>query len=450
MSKEKILVVDDDRSTRETLEIFLNEIGFNVLLASDGNDGFEIYESEKPALVITDLKMPNIDGIKLLKMIKNSNTNIPVIIITAYDDMDTTIDAMKLRAYDYIEKPIDIAKLKFIIMRALETSMLSQKLENITSIYPAANDDNRKIIGKARAIKEIIKKVGQLSDNRVSILIQGESGTGKELLANVIHYSGITKEFPFIAVNSVALPETLLESELFGHTKGAFTGAIKEKKGKFELAGQGTIFLDEIADISLNLQTKLLRVLQEKEFARVGGEETIPMKARIIAATNKNLEELVRKEIFREDLFYRLNVFTINIPPLRERKEDIPDLVIHFLNKINKELHKNVIKIPYEVIDILQSYKWVGNVRELENTLMQAVVLAKGEVLERDCILLKMKSDNSNKEILTDLSLATLEKEHLEYVLNKVNWDKNEAAKLLKISRQTLYNKIKNYSIFPS
>ncbi len=449
MENEKILVVDDDLSTRESLEIFLKENKFIVILAQDGQEGMELFEKEKPGLVITDLKMPQSNGIELLRKIKKIDINIPVIIITAFDDMGSTIEAMQIGAYDYIEKPLDIAKLKFVITRALETSYLSRKLE-IAELGVPAQDNENIIIGKTPKIRDILKKIGQISANRINVLIQGESGTGKELLSRIIHNSGVTKDHPFIAVNSAALPETLLESELFGHVKGAFTGAIKDKKGRFELAGQGTIFLDEISEISPNLQVKLLRVIQEREFERVGGEATIPMKARIIAATNKNLEELVKQGKFREDLFYRISVFTIEVPPLRERKEDIPLLAVHFLKKINTELHKNVRKIPYEVVDILQNYEWVGNVRELENTLMQAVVLAKGEVLERGNILLRDNGTHILKQDTKDFCLDTVEKEHIKFVLDKVNWDKKEAARLLKISRQTLYNKIKSYSIYPS
>lgn len=450
MEKERILVVDDDDSSRESLEIFLEDLQFKVLLASGGRQGFASFENDKPDLIISDLKMPDIDGIEFLKMVKEVDRNIPIIFITAYEDMESTIEAMQLGAYDYLEKPLDIGKLKFVLNRAFETINLSKKLEiAVTNLL----DDERKenvIIGRAPQIKELHKKIGQISASKVNVLIQGESGTGKELISKVIHYSGITKEQPFIAVNSAALPETLLESELFGHERGAFTGAVKEKKGKFELAGAGTVFLDEISEISPQLQVKLLRVIQEREFERVGSEKTIHMNARIIAATNKNLNELIETGKFREDLFYRLSVFSINVPPLRERKEDIPSLVVHFLNKINKVLHKNVRKIPYEVIDILQNYEWIGNVRELENTLMQAVVLAKGEVLERENILLRTESNGTLKHDLQNLSMASLEKQHIKYVLELVNWDKKEAARILQISRQTLYNKIKIHSILPS
>ena len=445
---EKILLIDDDDPTRETLELYLNELNYKIFSANSGKRGLELLEFHHPDLVITDLKMPEIDGIAVLKKVKEFDNNIPVIVITAFDDMQSTIKAMQLGAYDYVEKPLDMAKLKFEVARALENSNLSKRLAFAISKDSEDYQIGNNFIGKTPKMKEIFKKIGQVSSSRVNVLIYGESGTGKELLTKVIHYSGITKDQPFIAVNSSALSENLLESELFGHVKGAFTGAVKDKKGKFELAGEGTIFLDEISEISSSLQTKLLRVLQEREFEKVGGETTIPMKARVVAATNRDLSKLVSEGKFREDLYYRLNVFKINVPPLRERKEDIPNLVVHFLMKINRELHKNVVKVPYDVIDMLQNYEWIGNVRELENTLMQAVLLAKGEVLEKDYILLKT-NENHNRDYVNneDLSLAEFEKEHIKFVLEKVKWEKKEAAKILKISRQTLYNKIETYSL---
>ncbi|MGE5499934.1 MAG: sigma-54 interaction domain-containing protein, partial [Syntrophothermus sp.] len=280
------------------------------------------------------------------------------------------------------------------------------------------------------------------------VIIQGESGTGKELIAKIIHYSGITKEHPFVAVNCSALTETLLESELFGHVKGAFTGAIRDKKGKFELAGEGTIFLDEISEISPSIQVKLLRVLQEKEFERVGGETSIPLKARVVAATNRDLYELVRSGHFREDLFYRLNVFRIDIPPLRERKEDIPLLAVHFLSKINRELHKQVCKIPYDAMEKLMNYEWVGNVRELENTLLQAVVLSKSDVLEKENILIRNNTGEKSSGFCDEMiSLDEVMKKHIKYVLDGVKWEKQKACRVLGITEPTLRSKIRSYNL---
>lgn len=441
---EKILVIDDDESIRQSLSNFLRRSGFNVLLADNGKTGLEILNKHSPDLIISDIKMPELSGIDVLRKSKEIDPFIKVILITAHDDIQITIEAMQYGAYDYFEKPLDIEKLRIAIQRALESKSLSERLVSYVEEETEEFQLEKKIIGKSPLMKEIYKKIGQLSNNRITILITGESGTGKELIARTIHYSGITKIHPFVAVNCSAVPETLLESELFGHEKGAFTGADRLKKGKFELAGEGTIFLDEISEMSPSLQAKLLRVLQEKEFERVGGEFSLPMKARIIAATNKNIEQLVNEGKFREDLFFRLNVVSIKLPPLRERKEDIPLLVNYFLKRINKELHKNVTKIPDDVMKMLIDYDWIGNVRELENVLTQAVVLSTDEILQKENILLKKHIEKKENYLL---SLQEVEKQHIKLVLQHTNWNKPEAAKILGISLPTLYAKIEAYNL---
>jgi len=445
---DAILLIDDDKSFVEMLEASFSKMDYKICIANNGKDGLEILQKEQIDLVITDLRMPGINGMEVLKKVKEYDHHIQVVMLTGYEDMQSTIKAMQLGAYDYVEKPVDLERLKVIVRRSLESKRLSQHLE--IAILEDAEEYRMEtsFVGKTRVMREIYKKIGKISSNRVTVLIQGASGTGKELITRIIHYSGVTKDQPFVAVNCTALSETLLESELFGHVRGAFTGAIRDKKGKFELAADGTIFLDEISEISPNLQVKLLRVIQEKEFERVGGEITIPMKARIVAATNRNLLDLVREGKFREDLYYRLNIFSIDIPALRERREDIPLLVIHFLKKINRDLHKNIRKIPYDVMEILQNYDWVGNVRELENTLMQAVVLSKGDVLEKENILLRLNSskpvDNNCKE---EQSLADIERTHIQLILNHVSWNKQKACKILGISKPTLNSKIETYEI---
>lgn len=445
---EKILVVDDDQSIRDTLSNYLKRQEYDVHSAENGVEALEKIKKNNPDLIITDVRMPEMDGLELLSKVKEIDSHIQVIMISAFDDMQSTVKAMQSGAYDYIEKPLEIDKLKLRIKRALENKRLSSRLESfIPSDYKEYKIENT-LIGKTPEMKEVYKKIGQVSSSRVTALIQGESGTGKELVAKSIHYCGITKDQPFIAVNCTALTESLLESELFGHVKGAFTGSIRDKKGKFELAGEGSIFLDEISEISPNLQVKLLRVLQEREFERVGGETLIPMRARIIAATNKNLSKLVEAGKFREDLYYRLKVVSVDIPPLRENVEDIPLLVQHFLSKINTELHKSVNKVPDEVMEMLKSHEWIGNVRELENTLMQAVVLASDDVLTKENILLR-ESVPVNKESTSFLnsSLADMEKMHIKAVLDSVNWDKQKAHKILGISVPTLYSKIEKYNL---
>ncbi len=445
---EKILIVDDDKSIRETLTNYLKRHNYDVFSAENGKIALEITKKKSPDLIITDVRMPIMDGIELLKNVKEIDSHIQVIIISAFDDMQSTVKAMQNGAYDYIEKPLEIDKLKIRINRALENKRLSNHLESLIPTDFAEYNIENTLIGKTPEMKKVYKLIGQVSSSRVTTLIQGESGTGKELVARSIHYCGITKQQPFIAVNCTALTESLLESELFGHVKGSFTGSVKDKKGKFELAGEGTIFLDEISEISQNLQVKLLRVLQEREFERVGGESLIPMRARIVAATNKNLAELVNQGKFREDLYYRLRVVSIDIPPLRDRIEDIPLLVKHLMRKINTELHKNVNKVPDDVMEILKNHNWVGNVRDLENTLMQAIVLSTDDVLTKENILLRETETtfSSGNNFLT-LSLEEMEKMHIESVLQYLKWDKQKAHKILGISLPTLYSKIEKYNI---
>ncbi len=445
-----ILVIDDDESIRKTLTGYLRKLDYKVFSADNGLTGIEIAEKEIPDLVITDIKMPQADGFEVLKKVKEIDSNIHVIMITAFDDMNSTVKAMQLGAYDYIEKPLEIERLKITVNRALDNKKISEQLSSLISSGSAEYHMENTIIGKSAAMKDLYKKIGQTSPSRVTVLIEGESGTGKELVARAIHFSGITKDKPFVAVNCTALTESLLESELFGHVKGSFTGSTRDKKGKFELAGEGTIFLDEISEISPNLQVQLLRVLQQREFERVGGENLIPMRARIIAATNKDLNQLVRDGKFREDLFFRLKVVSILLPPLRERADDIPFLVSHFLSKINKELHKNVTKVPPEVMEMLRNHYWVGNVRELENILMQAVVLSSEDILARENILLRKPDSMGTEEGRAQfISLAENEKKHIKSILDAVQWDKNKAHKILGISLPTLYSKIENYKLSP-
>ncbi len=446
----KILIIDDDQSIRDTLTNYLKKKNFEIFSAKDGIEGFDKIKKYRPDLVISDIRMPGINGLELLKMIKEFDNRINVIIMTAFDDMQSTIKAMQDGAYDFIEKPLELERLKTSIKRALENKLLSDQLASFTSEYSDGYDVKNTLIGRTKEMKDVYKKIGQVSSSNVTVLIQGESGTGKELVAKAIHYSGATKNKPFIAVNCTALSETLLESELFGHVKGAFTGSIRNKKGKFELAGEGTIFLDEVSEISPNIQVKLLRVLQEREFERVGGETLINMKARVIAATNRDILQLVKDGKFREDLFYRLNVVSIELPTLRKRVGDIPILVKYFLTQINMKLHKNINKVPEDVMEMLKSYHWVGNVRELENTLMQAVVLSTGDVLEKENILLSKNDDKTTSEAdLANLSLAEIEKIHIQRVLEANNWDKQKSSEILRISLPTLYSKIASYKIKP-
>jgi two-component system response regulator AtoC len=335
---EKILIIDDDKLVRKVFKMTLMKEGYDIIEAEDGPTGLQLIRSEHPDLTLTDYQMPGMNGIEVLAEIRKSKTNMPVIILTAFGDVVLTIKAIQLGAFDFLEKPVSPDLLRSTIKSALDSVNRSNKLVGVIKkeIPIDTTLEHSILVGKTAKMKDIFKSIGLISMNKVNVLIQGETGTGKELIARLIHYSGITRSEPLVVVNCSALTETLLESELFGHVKGAFTDSIRDKKGKFELAGEGTIFLDEISEISHNTQVKLLRVIQELEFEKVGGESPIPMKARIIAATNKSLEKLIQDGKFREDLYYRLKVFTIDMPPLRERKDDINDLVIHFLYKLNK------------------------------------------------------------------------------------------------------------------
>lgn len=352
-------------------------------------------------------------------------------------------------AFDYLEKPINPSQLKTAVRDALELLKVSNNLQNIIPEDISSVLVDNLLVGKTPQMKNIFKNIGRISMNKVNVMIQGETGTGKELIARLIHFSGITRDNPLVVVNCSALTESLLESELFGHVKGSFTGSIRDKAGKFEQAGEGTIFLDEISEVSMNTQVKLLRVIQELEFEKVGGETTIPMKARIITATNKDLEELIKQGKFREDLYYRLKVFTIHLPPLRERREDIRDLVIHFLNKQNKRFNKNLNKIGEGVIELLQKHDWQGNVRELENTILQAIVMSKADVLEKENITLITRSQPvaESPAEMPFKTLAELEKFHIKRVLDELKWNKQEAAGYLDITRPTLNAKIEKYQL---
>lgn len=443
---EKILIIDDDQVIRENLNVLLSK-DYKVILSDNGISGLQKFNNENPDLIITDLKMNDIDGIEVLKTVKQSDIEVPVILITAFEEIKTSIEAIQLGAYDYLGKPLDIEKLKICIKRAIACKKTNEKIYNIVTQEIEEYRSAFKFVAETTSMKHIIKNVGHVAMSRMNVLIQGETGTGKELIAKLIHYGGLTKKSPFIAVNCSALSDNLLESELFGHVKGAFTNAYRDKKGKFELAGDGTLFLDEVSEISFNNQVKLLRVLQEREFERVGGEDTIEFNGRIVTATNKNLCELVKQGKFREDLYFRLKVFVIEIPPLRERKEEIPSLVTFLVNKINRELHKNITKIPFDVMEMLMNYHWVGNVRELENVLYQAMALSTTHVLEKENILLPKKTSYSDSNSRMQMSIKEIEEEHIKLVLESTKGDKHKASEILGISLATLYNKISEYKL---
>lgn len=446
---DKILIIDDDEWNRQIMKETLKKEGYTLLEAVDGESGITIVRKENPDVVITDYLMPGLNGLEVLMEVRKIRNNLPVILLTGFGDVGLTIKSIQMGAFDYLEKPVKSSHLKTVVREALNSVKVSNSLNEVIPEDISTVLVDNLLVGKTQQMKEIFKNIGRISMNKVNVLIQGDTGTGKELIARLIHFSGITREKPLVIVNCSALTESLLESELFGHVKGSFTGSIRDKAGKFELAGEGSIFLDEISEISLNTQVKLLRVIQELEFEKVGGEATIPMKARIIAATNKDLEELIKQGKFREDLYYRLKVFTINLPPLRDRKDDIRDLVVHFLHKLNKRFNKNVVKIGEGVIEMLQEHEWQGNVRELENTILQAIVMSKADVLEKENITLIAR-----KHALVEPSgemqfrtLADLEKYHIKRVLDELKWNKVEVARFLDITRPTLNAKIEKYDL---
>jgi two-component system response regulator AtoC len=449
---EKILVVEDDKISRRIIREILSRSGYEVFEAEDGAQGLEAFKANKPDLVLTDYQMPVMNGLRVLSEIRNLQPAVPVIMLTGFGDIALIIKSIQLGAFDFLEKPINTPQLKEVVASALNSVISSKKHDQVLTegISIDKKIQENILIGRSPQIKDIFKNIGRVSLNKVNILIEGESGTGKELIARLIHYSGITRDKPLVVVNCSALTETLLESELFGHEKGSFTGSLKTKKGKFELAEDGTIFLDEISEISPNTQVKLLRVIQELEFERVGGETTLPMQARIIAATNKKLEKLIEEGKFREDLYYRLKVFTVQLPPLRERREDIKDLTIHFLTKLNKRFNKNVTKIGDGVIEMLQQHTWPGNVRELENTIMQAIVMSKNDVLEVENIKINQRATEGSQEFNQKFelrSLADIEKDYIKRVLDEVRWNKIEASRILEITRPTLNAKIEKYKL---
>jgi len=442
--KINILVVDDETIVRESLRDWFSDAGHQVLVAEDGSQALEIIEKERPCIAIVDLVMPGMDGIELLKRAKEIFPNIEVIVITAYASIPTAIAAMKQGAYDYIEKPFSMERVELLIKKLVEHQRLVE--ENI-SLHQKLEGRYRfeDIISKSSKMQQLIELIKVVAKSHATVLITGESGTGKELVARAIHSQSYRRDKPFVPVSCAALPESLLESELFGHEKGAFTGAHTQRKGKIEFANRGTLFLDEIGEMSANIQVHLLRVLEEKEFTRVGGNDLIKVDVRVVSATNRDMKEAIASGQFREDLYYRLNVVTIDLPPLRGRKEDIPLLAGHFLGKFTAENQKNVSGFSPEVTDFLLKYQWPGNVRELENTIERAVILAQSSEIQLADLLQKsslmVASTSPNK------SLEEVERNHIIDILNKTGRNYTKAARILGISRATLYSRTKAYGL---
>lgn len=450
--KARILVVDDEESHRIMLRAVLKEEGYEVSEATDGTEAVKAVEQEPFDLILLDIRMTTMDGIEALSEIRKISPLVPVLIMTAYASVKTAMEALKAGAFEYLTKPLDIDELKILIEKALELYRLRE--ENITlKERLGTRFDFSRIIGRSRKMKEVFDTLSLVAPTDATVLILGESGTGKELVANSIHHNSHRANEPFIKVSCAALPETLLEGELFGHEKGAFTGAIARREGRFQLAHRGSIFLDEVGEMSLTTQTKLLRVLQEKEFEPLGSTRTVKVDVRVVAASNKDLEKEVKEGRFREDLFYRLNVVPIFLPSLRERKEDIPALAAHFFAIYRDKNRKQLKDISGKVIDLFMRYEWPGNIRELENCVERAVILAKGEIIAPADLPPTIQALSSGDremqglELPSGISLQEVEKALILKTLEDTGGNRTRAAEILGINRRTLQNKLKEYGI---
>lgn len=457
-----ILIVDDEKNVLSSFKKVFSRQGYNIVTAGNAEEGLFCAQKEPFDVLIMDIRMPGISGLEAFSRFKQINPKIPIIIMTAYGTTETAIEAMQKGAFDYVLKPFDVPKMKELIAKAISASRI---MNTAVSFDTNEQRSGEQIIGSSGCMQEIYKIIGQVAASDVTILLRGESGTGKELIARAIYTYSNRKNKPFLVINSAAIPETLLESELFGYEKGAFTGAHERRTGKLEVCNGGTLFLDEIGDMPASIQTKVLRFIEDKSFERLGGNKTIKVDVRLITATNKNLENLIKEGKFREDLYYRLNAVTVKIPPLRERREDIPLLVEYFLNKYNKELNREFIRVSGETLEMLGKYDWPGNVRELENAIKKAALFGKGKVILPDQVLIPEGTIHlKNKELAAQLSyLSTLliqqelavktntlyknvieeiEKSLLLEVLKVTNGNQSDAAEILGISRPTLKDKI--------
>lgn len=445
--KFTILIIDDEKHIREGLATDFEMDGYNVHLASNGQEGLELLEKGDIDLVITDLRMPGISGEEVLKKVTAQMPGIPVIVLTGHGSIDSAVAAMQNGAYDFLTKPLDLQHLELVVKRALAGRELS--LQHQQLLKEVKTTSSVGIIGKSPALQNVMQMINKVAPSKISVLITGESGVGKEVVADAIHNSSNRRDKPFIKVHCAALSESLLESELFGHEKGAFTGAESLHKGKFELAHGGTIFLDEIGEIDKTVQVKLLRVLQEKKFERVGGEETLEVDVRIIAATNKNLQEEVKKGRFREDLFFRLNGINIHVPPLRERKEDIPLLISSFLKKYNEENGRNVKGFDSKAKAMLFKYNWPGNIRELQHCIESAVVMSNGdEITPKDLSIAEnLVTEDKSISIPLGTNMQEAEKIIICKTLSACGGNKTKTADILQIGRKTLHRKLSEYGL---
>lgn len=450
---ETVLIVDDNEDLQFNLSNIIQTEGYNVLTAGEGNKALKEVKSKLPNLVLLDMRLPGMDGMTILEEIKKIDNNIIVIMLTAFGEVKGAVNAMKLGAYDFITKPFDNEELLIVIKKALETQKLNYEVKSLRKQLDEKNLIEE-VIGESKEFNQVLKQVELIAPTNMTVMIQGESGTGKEIICNLIHKLSLRKEQPLIAIDCGAIPDSLVESELFGHEKGAFTGADYTKQGKFEHANGGTLFLDELTNLTEANQMKLLRVLQERTIHRIGGKKAIPIDVRIICASNVKLSEFVNLGKFRNDLFYRLNEFHINLPQLKDRKDDIPILAKFFINGANKELERNVKSLSKEAAKTLLEYEWPGNVRELKNVIRRAVLLSNGELIQPEALSFHFIA--TNNEVPCDktqgpnsLEDATrqVEKEMILKALEKTGGNKIKAAKVLQMNRKTLYRKIKSLGI---
>jgi len=441
-TKGRILIVDDELVVRDSLSKWFSSEGYTAKPAGGAREALEIVQQAEYDLALLDIKMPGMDGMELQARLHEVEPDLTLIIMTGYASVDTAVQALKRGAYDYITKPVDPDELSHLVEKALEHKRtrreVAQLRENLKEVAPGTE-----LIGRSPAMKKVTELIEMVAPTEATVLITGESGTGKEVVARAIHAAGPRRYMPMVTIHCGALTETLLESELFGHEKGAFTGAQYRKKGKFEVADGGTVFLDEISDISLKTQTDLLRVLQEKEIVRVGGNQQLKVDFRAIAATNKNLETLVKAGAFRPDLYYRLHVFCIDLPPLRDRREDIPLLVAHFLNKFCMATSRPVPQVSTEAMDVLMRHDWPGNVRELENAVERALVVGRGNEVRPADFSFQFQTE----EVQGGKTLDDIERAHIERILRETQHNLSRAARILDIDRTTLYNKLRRYGL---
>lgn len=445
--KFKILIIDDEKNIREGLQMALEDEGYEVITAEDGTSGLQKALSEVVDLVITDLRMPGMGGQEILRRVSSETPGVPVIVLTGHGTVETAVEAMRMGAYDFLTKPLDLDRLSLLVKRALQNrELVLQHRELVAQVQSDKAFEH--IIGKSAAMEHVFEMVRKVAPTRASVLITGESGVGKELIANAIHHLSPRKNKSYIKVHCAALAESLLESELFGHEKGAYTGAVSQKRGRFELADGGTIFLDEIGEINQSLQIKILRVLQEKQFERVGGEKSITVDTRLITATNKDLEKEIEAGTFRSDLYYRLNVVHLHIPPLRERKEDIPLLIAAFINEFTKENEKHISAIEPKARAALYAYDWPGNIRQLRNCLESAVVMSSDDIIRLSDLPEPIRDAEQLSSIRIQIGtpLAEAEQHIIIETLAAYNGNKSKTADVLGIGRKTLHRKLDEFA----